>query len=94
MNAFIKNKPLYFNVALAITAIAMVITKQIPLSIILFVALMVEGDIIIALKYKNNSKKVFLYMMIFMVIVIVMFVTLIFTQIDNENFRNMLLFIL
>lgn len=94
IKAFISNKPLYFNIVLAVTAIAMLLTRQIPLLIILFVVLMIEGDIIIALKLKKNSKKAFLYMIIFMTIMIAVFVTLIFTQLDNENFRRMLMFIL
>ena len=89
-----NNKPLYFNIVLVAISLVLLITRQIPLSIILFIVLMVEGDIIIALKLKNSSKKAFLYIMIFMTIAIAGFVILILTQLDNENFKNMLLFIL
>lgn len=68
------------NVVLGVTALGLITTRQIPLSIILFVVLMVELDIIIACKFKNNIKKAILYMIAFMQIVVSMFTTLVFIR--------------
>jgi predicted neutral ceramidase superfamily lipid hydrolase len=93
-NTFINNKPLFLNTILIVAVIMLLLMRSIPLAIILFVALMVEVDIIIALKSKGNVMKSFLYSTLFMTIAIGLFLISIFSFIGNDTFRSIITYVI
>lgn len=92
-NKFINNKPLFLNTILIVAVIMLLLMRSIPLAIIVFVALIVKVDIIIALKFKGNVMKTFMYCMLFSIIITGLFFVSMFSFIGNDTFRSIITYV-